>query len=203
MRKLKSLMAVMAIAILAGCQKDIKKENEISATSNPSVANPSSLVTTDLDAKLRQLCATFPTNKQKSDLIATLNAAPNTEYENEVLKALKVIEPTACDRNTPLIVWFKNQFNDWTDYTYFVTDESGITIYPLFYALYFQNSSANQYFGLNGAYTQSITKTFKDLKRFWTINTNDMVVVGMHGNMLLDHDKVMMVEKFLFPWETY
>lgn len=196
-------MAVIAIALFAGCQKDIKKENETPVTNIQTAANNSSQLAADVQAKLSQLRASLADHYgQRFDQVKSLSAEPNAEFENTVLKVLKVIEPTTCDWNTPVFVWYNNQFNDWTEDLFYFAYETGMTVFPFYYSRYFENSSANQYFGLNGKYTHTVTKTFKDLKRFWNIDADNMVVVGMHGNMLLDREKVMMVEKRLFPWET-
>jgi hypothetical protein len=61
---------------------------------------------------------------------------------------------------------------------------------PTYDALVFENSSANQYFGFKGEYTQRLTKTFKDLQRFWNIQSKNIVLAAMHGNMLLNHERV-------------
>jgi len=65
-------------------------------------------------------------------------------------------------------------------------------------ALLFENSSANQYFGLNGEYSQRLTKTFKDLQRFWNIQSKDIVLAAMHGKMLLDRDRVIRIDQILY-----
>jgi hypothetical protein len=62
---------------------------------------------------------------------------------------------------------------------------------PTYDALVFENSSANQYFSRNGEYTQTLTKTFKDLKRFWNIETSNMVLAAMHGNMLTNKTRLV------------
>ncbi|MDX3914834.1 MAG: hypothetical protein QHC79_14935 [Pseudosphingobacterium sp.] len=50
-----------------------------------------------------------------------------------------------------------------------------------FYALHFENSAENQYFGVNGEYTDQVNKTFSDLKRFWNIRSINVIKVASHG----------------------
>lgn len=57
-------------------------------------------------------------------------------------------------------------------------------------ALYFQTEDTPQYFGYNGEYTQIMLKTEKDAKRFWDIFSDDIQLIGTHGTMLLDVDRV-------------
>jgi hypothetical protein len=108
------------------------------------------------------------------------------------------VEPTLCDANTPLRQWLGQQLADWNDEIMFFAAITGMLDFPTYDALFFENSSANQYFGINGEYTHTITKTFKDLKRFWNIESSGMVVVAMHGSMLQDRDRVIRIDKILF-----
>ncbi|MCE7065273.1 hypothetical protein [Dyadobacter sp. CY326] len=62
---------------------------------------------------------------------------------------------------------------------------------PTYDAFVFENSFANQYIGVKGEYTQKLTKTFKDIKRFWNIPSDDIILAAMHGIMLLNRDKIV------------
>src|SRR5678816_3086934 len=104
------------------------------------------------------------------------------EYRNLVSRALGV-EPTPCDANTPLNQWLDQQLADWNDEVIFFAIITGMLDFPTYDALLFENSSANQYFGVNGEYTHVVTKTFKDLQRFWNIQSEDIVLVAIHGSM--------------------
>jgi hypothetical protein len=64
---------------------------------------------------------------------------------------------------------------------------------PTFDALLFQTEDTPQYFGYNGEYTHIMRKTERDIKRFWDIRSNDIQLIGMHGTMLLDVDRVAAV----------
>ncbi|GAB3286733.1 hypothetical protein GCM10027348_00780 [Hymenobacter tenuis] len=69
---------------------------------------------------------------------------------------------------------------------------------PTYDAYVFENSSENQYFGVKGEYTQPLTKAFKDLRRFWNIQTSDMVLAAMHGSMLQDRSKIIRTYKAVY-----
>ncbi len=113
------------------------------------------------------------------------------QYQEMVLRAMK-IEAATCNGNTMLNQWLNQQLADWDadlfDYVFNWFDAISL---PFYYSIIYENNSANQRFGVNGEYTQTVIKTFKDLKRFWNIQTNDMVMVPMHGSTLRDRDKLI------------
>lgn len=57
-------------------------------------------------------------------------------------------------------------------------------------ALYFATDDTPQYFGYNGEYTKVLQKTHRDAKRFWDIDSDGIQLIGMHGSMLLDVERV-------------
>ena len=69
---------------------------------------------------------------------------------------------------------------------------------PTYDALYFQTEATPQYFGYNGEYTQLMQKTETDTKRFWNIESDDIQLIGMHGTMLLDVQRVARTYQVVF-----
>jgi hypothetical protein len=57
---------------------------------------------------------------------------------------------------------------------------------PTYEALFFQSASTPQYFGIDGQHTKTIIKAERDLKAFWDIESSNIQVVAMHGNVLVD-----------------
>ncbi|AUD01441.1 hypothetical protein [Spirosoma pollinicola] len=123
-------------------------------------------------------------------------AKSHPEYQTAINRVLKVIEPTACEP-TAFNTWVNQQLADWNDEILFYAIVTGMLDFPTYDALYFENSSAEQYFGVTGQYSQRTTKTFKDLQRFWDIRSNDIVLVAMHGSMLRDRAKIIRIDKLL------
>jgi hypothetical protein len=189
MKHFRLLSASLAVAftLLTACQK------ERGDTIAPLDAQKSAAQATQLapvtQAQIAQLIAALPKGtleklQQKSALLVKLNP----EYRDLVTRA---IQPTTCDANTPLNLWLDQQLADWNAQV--ITNALNLAMLdlPTYDALVFENSSANQYFGVNGDYTQRLTKTFKDLQRFWNIQSKNIVLAAMHGNMLLNHDRVV------------
>lgn len=69
---------------------------------------------------------------------------------------------------------------------------------PTYEALFFQTAATPQYFGYQGEYTQRMHKTEKDVKRFWDIFSDDIQLIGIHGTMLLDTDRVAATYEAVF-----
>jgi hypothetical protein len=69
---------------------------------------------------------------------------------------------------------------------------------PQYEALFFQTAATPQYFGYNGEYTKVLTKTEKDVKRFWDINSNDIQMIGFHGTVLQDVTRTAATYEILF-----
>lgn len=70
-----------------------------------------------------------------------------------------------------------------------------VTMYD---ALYFQTDATPQYFGYDGQYTDVLLKTHKDAKRFWDIPSDGIQLLGMHGTMLTDVERVSRVYRLVF-----
>ena len=63
-------------------------------------------------------------------------------------------------------------------------------VLPTAYALILDTEANPQYFGYNGEYNHIMIKTERDVKRFWDIPSADIQLLGMHGTLLLDVNKV-------------
>ncbi len=103
----------------------------------------------------------------------------------------RAVVPTTCDDNTPINDYFLQRafeiplpnlillINRWADQV------------PTYEALLFQTTATPQYFGYNGEYTQRMTKTERDVKRFWDIHSSDIQVVPMHGTVLANPSRTV------------
>jgi len=68
------------------------------------------------------------------------------------------------------------------------------------YAIHFENSPDNQYFGVNGEFTDQVNKTFVELERFWNIPSINMIKAAAHGSMMQDRSKVLKMYKQVFGY---
>ena len=187
MKNFKLIAASFAVSLtlLTGCQK------ETDSAVAPLPASQSSQVSAASKAKLNQLRASLPAGfdaKLKQPLAGLLTADP--QFRDMVRRALAV-EPTSCNANTSLNQWLNTQFADWSNDAFVYADITAMFDLPTYDALFFENSSQNQSFGVKGEYTQRLTKTFKDLQRFWNIQSDAIVLTAMHGSMLRDRTKLI------------
>lgn len=112
------------------------------------------------------------------------------QYRELVQSILSAVPSSECG-TTELRNWLTAERSDWSADDRYYANYFSMYNLPGDLAYVFENSSENQYFGVNGEYTQSLTKTFKDLKRFWDIQSQDMVMVAMHGKMMYDRDRLV------------
>ncbi|TXE06455.1 hypothetical protein [Algoriphagus aquimarinus] len=126
-----------------------------------------------------------------------LGVQTDQQYREIVRRILNAVEDSECS-DTDLYLWLDEELADWDDEVIFYAIVSGMLDFPTYDAFLFENSSEGQYFGKDGEYTQSTTKAFKDLQRFWNIDSKGIVLAAMHGNMLLDREKVIRIDKILY-----
>ena len=94
-----------------------------------------------------------------------------------------------CSNDSPLTAWINAEL------TRTLTVESGrffqaynllADLIPTYEAIIFQTTAMPQYFGIDGQHTKTILKAERDLKLFWDIESSNIQVVAMHGNVLMD-----------------
>lgn len=199
--KILSLYAVaiaICIASLSSCTKE-EKLNQSPNSSQSKSTNGLRKAGTAADAAARlaslRSSLSLPQHNLNTRVSALLKQHP--EYKNVVLKALKAAAP-ACNDNTAINQWLDGQLSDWDSNVVFYAVVTGMLDFPTYDALLFTNSEAGQTFGLEGEYTHVLTKTFKDLKRFWDIQSAAIIMVPMHGSMLLDRDRIIRIDMILY-----
>ncbi|MEN2282122.1 hypothetical protein AAGF08_08280 [Algoriphagus sp. SE2] len=116
------------------------------------------------------------------------NSGPN--YLEIVERVLQVVNPSPCGP-TDYTEWLEEENSDWSSVSRNFAELTLMYVLPTYNALLFENNTRDQYFGKDGEFTQSVNKTFKDLKRFWDIPSNDIVLTAMHGNILLEREKLI------------
>jgi len=203
MRPLKLLIAITAVSfiLVTGCKKDFQTDSKITPAElqaeSKTLAKQSTQFSIALKEQLAKLRSSLPVGYEKRlEQSSTLLLKIHPEYRDMVRRALNIV-PTPCNANTTINQWLRNELADWDDDVIFFALLTGMLDFPTYDALLFENSSTGQYFGVNGEYTQRINKTFKDLQRFWNIQSSGIVMAAMHGKMLLDRDKVIRIDRIL------
>ena len=197
MKNLKPFIGLVTsiLIVISSCQKD---KDTILKPDTAVAGKPATEMSLKSQDRLRKLRASLPaTYKERLQKTTDKLLLTHPQYRDIARKAL-ALEPTDCNSATPIRQWLGGELADWTEDATFFASVTGILDFPFLYTIYFENSGANQYFGVKGEYSQRINKTFKDLKRFWNIESNGMIIVGMHGNVLQDRNKIIQIDKLVY-----
>jgi hypothetical protein len=130
-----------------------------------------------------------------SDLVVLDLAAP---------AAPRAIDPSqyVCPATTPFDEWASARLLDWYDASpsnfNLLYDNLLADLVPTYDALNFLTTATPQSFGAAGEWTKILTKTERDVKRFWDIPSADIQVVAIHGRMLQDTARVAAVYRTVF-----
>lgn len=189
-----SLIIILFLVTVTSCERDSGTDPNTAARGHSS-ARLSASVQARLAELRAELSAKYPGRLEES--IAHLMKS-NPEYGELVRHALNAVEPTVCNPDTRLYRWLDGEMADWTNDVYFLAAFTGMLSFPTYDALFFENSSAGQYFGLNGEYNQVLTSSFQKLKGFWDIPSNGMVLAAMHGSMLRDRQRLIRIDRIIY-----
>lgn len=120
---------------------------------------------------------------------------------NPPIPDLADVVPGNCT-TPPLRLWLFSQFVTWGQELTLISASPELHMPDManFYALHYENSGENQYFGANAEHTDKINSVYKDLKRFWKYNNKNVFVVGSHGSMMQDREKVFKMYKTVFNY---
>ena len=198
MRKLLAPAIVIFALVLTGCKKEIRTNNPTQLSEISASAKKPGLSAADLKAKLQKLVSSLPPGSdQRLIEKSSLLLKQHPQYR-EIIRNVLAVTPTPCDANTLVSQWLDEQLADWDSDIITLAVVTGMLDFPTYDALLFENSPENQYFGTNGQYTHIVNKTFKDLNRFWDIDSDGIIVVGLHGTMLQDRERVIRIDQILF-----
>ena len=118
--------------------------------------------------------------------------------------AARIIDPTdyVCVPGSPVFAWADAEFQEALDEDFpelfrlvvnFAADQV-----PFVEALLVLTEDAPQSFGYNGEFTKVMLKTERDVKRFWDIASDDILLLAMKGTMLQDEARVAAVYENFF-----
>lgn len=203
MRHVKPLIAIFLflLVFIVSCKKEAdnvsKATDGLKLQSSDVLSQAGSLSPAQVE-RLNQIRASLPEgHESRLNLPTEFKTMINPEYREMVRQAL-ALTPTPCDPNTDVSLWLDEQLADWNSTLIYLAIVTGMLDFPTYDALLFVNTTEGQTFGVDGEYTQLMTKTFKDLRRFWNIQSDNMVLGAMHGSMLLDRERVIRIDMILY-----
>ncbi|MCE7009674.1 hypothetical protein LWC34_43730 [Kibdelosporangium philippinense] len=98
-----------------------------------------------------------------------------------------------CSAATPVRTWLAEQIASWTPLDRAYAD-LGQQLAVLDAVLF----PAGDKFGLNGEYTQDVTKVFRDLKKFWDIDGSSIKVASLNSTVLLSQPRLSRLLQVLY-----
>lgn len=127
---------------------------------------------------------------------ATATASPATTHSQHRLVAspaqaalTRGVAPSECD-GTLLDTYIGQLFDEMTDeqFAFLVAHQDTLFNVPTYDALFFGTANDPDY--ALDSHAQQIKNTFRDLRRFWNIESADIQLMAMHGDVLLDADRI-------------
>ena len=138
-------------------------------------------------------------SKNSPDLIKKLSEMHVIEEHKEMMAMAINPDDFICGgQPTILDDYFLSVINDINN----MTEEDrfflfNFNIIPLFEGLFFDNDDSDESFGINDEYSSSMRKNFIDLKTFWDIPT-DILLLDIKGTVFQDAQAVAQVIQFAF-----
>jgi hypothetical protein len=101
----------------------------------------------------------------------------------------RAVAPSECE-GTLLDTYIDQLFADMTEeqFAFLVAHQDTLFNVPTYDALFFGTPNDSDY--ALESHAQQITNTFRDLRRFWNIESADIQLMAMHGDVLLDADRI-------------
>jgi hypothetical protein len=133
----------------------------------------------------------------RDGLLQQLNLPSSAQLSDQYLaeRARRAIDPGdyVCPASTPIVSWYVGEVREIIAEdaaAYSLLYNLAADLIPTYEALFLQTDATPQYFGYDGEYTKVMQKTDRDIRRFWDIYSDDIQLLGMHGSMLLDEERV-------------
>lgn len=180
-------LTALAFLLFTACEMEpsIDQSNELASAKKLEIPKNPSLFEFQVNPSFST--KSISANGRTTEIVLNID----TQVRQALYNKLNAIEVTECG-DTQFDEWLESEFNQMGEGPYAYAVDYGMFNLPFFYSLLYENNSEGQYFGANGEHTQSLTKTFKDIKRFWNIETSEIELVGMHGSIMTDVEKMKM-----------
>ena len=126
---------------------------------------------------------------------ATASAAPASTQRHHLVESpakaalARAVAPSECG-TTLLDTYVDQLFADMTDeqFAFLVAHQDTLFNVPTYDALFFGISNDPDY--ALESHAHQITNTFRDLRRFWSTKSDDIQLMAMHGDVLLDAERI-------------
>lgn len=129
-----------------------------------------------------------------------------SEWKNARDRALaKVINPDDYQCGpTDFDTWFGMKLDSIQNFGSFldIVINYGALDWPTYYSLVFDQNERDDYIGVDGTETRELRRRHQDLQKFWSVNTSNVLLQGMHAAVIADDSKMVPLVEFLFGVDT-
>jgi len=116
---------------------------------------------------------------------------------------LAVIDPDPdCNSDTASRQWVASQIAPISPATLQVIAAFGVFDWAYFWSLGGDQDASDEYLGIDGEYTREAQRRHRDNRRFWDVPTDDVLLQGMHGEVIADDAKMVQLAAFVFQVDT-
>ena len=188
MKKLSACCLLISLVFLWGCTKDINQEtadNHFNQIQSEKMLQRAGKLAANKEL-LQKIVAVIKEKK-----LPVPGGQDMRMYKDLFSRAIDGNQYQCGNQNIPLDGYINSLVKDWGDL------ESVVYIYfgtvPILEAIYLDNQAGGDYFGLQGEYTRILGKTFRDLQRFWDIQSQGIQLTDMHTTLFNDTEKVSQI----------
>jgi hypothetical protein len=165
------------------------------ATPAPAAATATVAATVERDRQLRERITTLLPADYRARVAAVAEQQDTIDLRRLVARA---IDPGDYECGpTALFDWLAASVDDWTE-----EDLQNVELVlglnlAFLDQLLFPGPAGERYFGLDGEYTTTLQRSFRNLQRFWDIDGSEIELVPAHGDSLLQSARTARVLEVL------
>lgn len=152
----------------------------------------------DLKAKVLELGKRLPANdEQRLQALGDRFGIGDTTWRELINNSINPGD-YAC-ATTPLTTWINGQVDEIDFYTYYLLYVMGGLDLPTYDALILGTESRANTFGVDGSYTNELTRTMKNLRSFWDVDGASIQLMPMKGKQsFADVDRMAYVLSVMY-----
>lgn len=131
--------------------------------------------------------------------------AHSTVWQEALERGLRrAIDPNdyICSNPTAIDFWLDEQFSQIDFFSFITLNALSVMFWSFDAKILVDHDARGEYIGVDGELTQSQFKAFKDNRRFWDINSDDILLMGGHGAIIADDQMMDSFFNIVFGWAS-
>lgn len=98
--------------------------------------------------------------------------------------------------------WINESFSNMNFPVFLQLAQAGVLDWPAYYGLLLDNDGSDEFIGIDGKQTKELVKRHRSNQRFWDVETDDVLLMGMHSGVIADDAKMVPLVEFLYGMGT-